>query len=71
MSRRVPEYKIEKGGPKKIPLKWSAPETTMGYVYNRKTDVYSFGVAMWEVFTDGEEPYGDLNGYEVKKKVTS
>ena len=35
----------------------------------RKTDVWSYGVLMWEIVTLGSTPYPGLSGSEVMKRV--
>jgi len=42
------------------PLKWMSPESLRDREYSFKTDVYSFGVTAWEIFTMCSEPYGEL-----------
>ena len=39
-----------------IPVKWYAPECLANNKYSRKSDVWSFGVVMWEMFSLGESP---------------
>ena len=41
----------------KMPIKWLAPEVWNSRIYNEKTDVWSFGVTIWEILTLGEIPY--------------
>lgn len=41
----------------KIPVKWTAPEAANYRVYSQKSDVWSFGVLLYEVFTYGRGPY--------------
>ncbi|ETN77905.1 hypothetical protein NECAME_10721 [Necator americanus] len=56
---------------KKVPVRYLAPETLKKREYTVKTDVWSFGVFMWEVFHDGKEPYAEMNAKEVRKYVLS
>ncbi|ETO31434.1 protein kinase, partial [Reticulomyxa filosa] len=59
---RIAEGGAERGNfteTKVGPIKWMSPESICGNLYNTKTDAYSFGILMWEVFT-GSEPYPDL-----------
>lgn len=47
----------------KIPVKWTAPEAANYRIYSQKSDVWSFGVLLYEVFTYGQCPYeGGLQG---------
>lgn len=41
----------------KWPLKWYAPECINFHKFSSKSDVWSFGVTMWEAFTYGGKPY--------------
>ncbi|MCJ8737770.1 hypothetical protein PDJAM_G00027900 [Pangasius djambal] len=43
-----------------IPLRWLPSESVFEDDFSTKTDVWSFGVLMWEVFSFGELPYADL-----------
>lgn len=40
-----------------LPLKWYAPETLCTQKYSFQSDVWSFGVTMYEMFTYGVTPY--------------
>jgi predicted Ser/Thr protein kinase len=43
------------------PVRWMAPESLRNHVYSSATDAYAFGVLMFEVWSDGATPYGDLS----------
>jgi len=43
--------------PGKVPLKWMAPEAIFDRVYTYQSDVWSFGVLLWEVLSFGESPF--------------
>uniref|UniRef100_A0A0R3S0I9 Protein kinase domain-containing protein n=1 Tax=Elaeophora elaphi TaxID=1147741 RepID=A0A0R3S0I9_9BILA len=68
MSRYGEFYEMSRGN-KKIPLKWTAPESMVTYQYTPKTDVFSFSILLWEIFSDGEEPYKGMTSVEVKRMV--
>lgn len=46
---------------KQFPIRWCAPETIQNRKYSQKTDIYSFGVVMWEVLTRGGHPYANID----------
>ncbi|KAI1894650.1 hypothetical protein AGOR_G00117940 [Albula goreensis] len=49
----------------RIPLRWLPSESVFEDDFSTKTDVWSFGVLMWEVFSYGELPYTKLSDEEV------
>jgi len=53
----------------RLPIRWMAPEALYDNIYTAKTDVWSFGVLMWEIATLGSTPYPGMSGSEVMKKV--
>jgi len=53
----------------RLPIRWMAPEALYDNVYTTKTDVWSFGVLMWEIVTLGSTPYPGMSGSEVMKRV--
>ncbi|XP_036595059.1 tyrosine-protein kinase SYK isoform X2 [Trichosurus vulpecula] len=56
-------YKAQTHG--KWPVKWYAPECINYYKFSSKSDVWSFGVLMWEAFSYGQKPYKGMKGSEV------
>ena len=53
-----------------LPIRWMAPESVMYGKFTIATDVWSFGVVMWEVFTYGQQPYVGMTNEEVIKFIT-
>jgi len=53
----------------KFPIKWTAPEAAFYQRYTIKSDVWSFGILMYEVITLGKVPYPGMRGQEVLEKI--
>ncbi|XP_038660658.1 tyrosine-protein kinase SYK isoform X1 [Scyliorhinus canicula] len=62
-------YKAKSTG--KWPIKWYAPESINFFKFSSKSDVWSFGVMMWEAFSYGMKPYKGMKGQEVVQMVES
>ncbi|NXP71808.1 KSYK kinase, partial [Ramphastos sulfuratus] len=60
-------YKAQSHG--KWPVKWYAPECINFYKFSSKSDVWSFGVLMWEAFSYGQKPYKGMKGGEVAQMI--
>jgi len=54
---------------KTIPARWTAIEVLQGEPYTVKSDVWSFGVTVWEIFSYGALPYSGLTGLETIEAV--
>jgi len=54
---------------KPVPMKWMALESLKEGRYTSSSDVWSFGVTLWELFTRGSTPYPGVTNYGVKKYV--
>ncbi|XP_043570023.1 tyrosine-protein kinase SYK isoform X2 [Chiloscyllium plagiosum] len=62
-------YKAKSTG--KWPIKWYAPESINFFKFSSKSDVWSFGVMMWEAFSYGLKPYKGMKGQEVVQMIES
>ncbi|KAL8572538.1 hypothetical protein ACOMHN_040442 [Nucella lapillus] len=60
---RADYYKKE--GRALLPLKWMPPEAFLEGMFTTKTDVWSYGVVLWEIFAMGYMPYPALSNTEV------
>lgn len=54
---------LPQGG--KIPIRWTAPEAISFRKFTSASDVWSYGIVMWEVMSYGERPYWELSNHEV------
>lgn len=52
-----------------LPVRWMAPESLKDNMYTSASDVWSFGVVLWEMVTFSASPYPGLSNNEVVKKV--
>ncbi|KAF4020412.1 hypothetical protein G4228_012163 [Cervus hanglu yarkandensis] len=53
----------------KIPIRWTAPEAIAHRIFTTASDVWSFGIVMWEVLSFGDKPYGEMSNQEVMKSI--
>ena len=56
-----------KGG--KIPVRWTAPEAISYRKFTSASDVWSYGVVMWEIIAYGERPYWNWSNQDVIKAI--
>ncbi|CAG9534500.1 unnamed protein product [Cercopithifilaria johnstoni] len=54
-----------------LPTKWLSPEAIKSMQFTTKSDVWAFGVLLFEIFTDGSEPYHGMSNAEVREKLTN
>ncbi|ESN92006.1 hypothetical protein HELRODRAFT_133386, partial [Helobdella robusta] len=61
------EYKKKSDAP--VPIKWMALEALTHKLYTSQSDVWSFGVLMWEIYSFGGNPYAgiDMNEHFVTR----
>ena len=69
LSRETEEsfYNVRTGG--KIPIRWTAPEAIAYRKFNEASDVWSFGVLMWEVTSYAKTPYSGIENFDVLGEV--
>merc|ERR1719410_2337563 len=60
-----------KGGKAMLPVKWMPPEAFLDGIFTTKTDVWSFGILLWEVMSLGYMPYPGRANQEVMQLVTN
>ncbi|XP_028858484.1 ephrin type-A receptor 7 isoform X1 [Denticeps clupeoides] len=53
----------------KIPVRWTATEAIQYRKFTSSSDVWSYGIVMWEVMSYGERPYWDMSNQDVIKAI--
>ncbi|XP_006905343.1 tyrosine-protein kinase Fes/Fps isoform X3 [Pteropus alecto] len=54
------------GGLRQVPVKWTAPEALNYGRYSSESDVWSFGILLWETFSLGASPYPNLSNQQTR-----
>ncbi|CAD5235572.1 unnamed protein product [Bursaphelenchus xylophilus] len=56
----------------KMPVRWLAPETFRNGLFTTKTDVWSFGIMMWEIYSYCKtDPFPELSNADAKARILS
>ncbi|XP_037306483.1 insulin-like growth factor 1a receptor [Pungitius pungitius] len=58
-----------KGGKGLLPVRWMSPESLKDGVFTTMSDVWSFGVVLWEIATLSEQPYQGMSNEQVLRFV--
>ncbi|NXG47455.1 NTRK1 factor, partial [Psilopogon haemacephalus] len=49
-----------------LPIRWMPPESILYRKFTTESDLWSFGVVLWEIFTYGKQPWYQLSNTEVR-----
>ncbi|XP_069892118.1 tyrosine-protein kinase Fer isoform X2 [Dipodomys merriami] len=69
MSRQEDGGVYSSSGLKQIPIKWTAPEALNYGRYSFESDVWSFGILLWETFSLGVCPYPGMTNQQAREQV--
>uniref|UniRef100_A0A8C8TW17 Tyrosine-protein kinase n=1 Tax=Peromyscus maniculatus bairdii TaxID=230844 RepID=A0A8C8TW17_PERMB len=69
MSRQEDGGIYSSSGLKQIPIKWTAPEALNYGRYSSESDVWSFGILLWETFSLGVCPYPGMTNQQAREQV--
>lgn len=61
------EYYTSRGG--NIPIRWTAPEAIMSRKYSTQSDVWSYAIVLWEIWSFGTQPYENWSNEKVIREV--
>ncbi|CAF3364520.1 unnamed protein product [Rotaria sp. Silwood1] len=60
-----------KTGEALLPVRWMAPESLLDAIFTSNSDIWSFGIVLWEIITLGQVPYSPLNNQQVISLITT
>lgn len=56
---------VQIGGSRLLPVRWMSPESVMYGRFTLESDVWSYGVVLWEIYSFGKQPYYGQSNEEV------
>lgn len=66
LAKNIHQFNLQKmEHPTQLSVKWLALESLLYYMFTEKSDIWSFGIVLWELVTLGAQPYAGLDNYEV------
>ncbi|RWS06162.1 Tyrosine-protein kinase Btk29A-like protein, partial [Dinothrombium tinctorium] len=69
LTRCVTDDQYTSSSGTKFPIKWAPPEVLQFTRFSSKSDVWAYGVLMWEIFTCGKMPYGKSSNAQVVELI--
>ncbi|KAH7724639.1 TK/FER protein kinase [Aphelenchoides avenae] len=67
LSREAKEYNI---GHDRMPKQWLSPEVFKTQIFTPQADIWAYGVLVWEIFSNGEEPFAGMPLQAIRKQIT-
>jgi len=61
----IEDHYLKRSAGGRFPIKWMAIESLLDGISTTKSDVWAYGVVLWELVTLGASPYPGMNSYEV------
>ena len=58
-------FQMSSSPPADLPIRWMSPEAISRNVWSEKSDVWAFGVMMWEIWSDAQIPLSEFTNDEV------
>uniref|UniRef100_A0A0N4VVW5 Protein kinase domain-containing protein n=2 Tax=Haemonchus placei TaxID=6290 RepID=A0A0N4VVW5_HAEPC len=70
LSARGECYKISKEEKVHLRIRWHAPEVIKTGFYTTPSDVFSYGILVWEIFHYVQRPYGKIENHVIREKIS-
>eukprot|EP00054_Salpingoeca_dolichothecata_P030668 m.251980 g.251980 ORF g.251980 m.251980 type:complete len:897 (-) comp26702_c2_seq15:63-2753(-) len=70
-SEDAPDYYYRQSSEDPIAVRWMAPESIRSKTFSLKSDVWSFAVLLWELFTLGQTPFGKFSGLQLVMQIVN
>jgi len=69
LSKNTGEKEYYKSESKTIPYKWCSPEIIDHGLFTHKSDVWAYGITLWELFSYGKRPYKEMSNERAVEQV--
>lgn len=67
----VHDYYRQVNNQKPLPIRWLSPESLLDGIFTTRSDVWSFGVVLYEIVTLGNQPYIGMDNQQVISYIKS